>query len=274
MKINQLVFRSRLFMARKVKSLAEAKPKITKLYDSFIENDKESGNEASTLDFENEFINTNSALVTQESELIDLEDEEDIEKQKFISTQLLAEPFKPQMKTHTNKVLKKLDKNMKWGLAGEMIKQKNKEFARDRFPTTEEIKDFLIRELFKDIQVFDLIELKKNQLGDIGIIASGYSHRHVYKAAKILSKEMEKLNEGILNNPPRIHGRKDDEWVMLCIGTKYMIHLLTENAREDAAIEDKWLDQEYYMQGTMDMDEIKKEFKKYENPFKFRNVNK
>jgi ribosomal silencing factor RsfS len=70
-------------------------------------------------------------------------------------------------------------------------------------PTIDEVKDFLMREMFKDIQIFDLIQLNKSQLGDVGVLATGYSHRHVYKTAKTLSKEMEKLDKeskDILNN--------------------------------------------------------------------------
>ena len=261
-------------MARKVKSLKDAKPKITNLYDNFIGLDKEKKSADSATSFENEFFKENSALIKQSDDVTELNNSEDAEKQHFISTQLLADPFKPEMKTHTQKVLKKLDKDMKWGLAGELIRQKSKGFATDRIPTTDELKDFLVKEMFKDIQIFDLIQLNKNQLGDVGIIATGYSHRHVYKAAKTLKKEMEKLDEGILRNVPRVHGRKDDEWVMVCIGTKFMIHLMTENAREDAALEDKWMDQEYWNQEGLDVSGIKKKMQEYENPFKFRNVNK
>lgn len=274
MNINQIITRNRLWMARKVKSLVEAKPKITNLYDSFIGLDKEEKEHNLASSIDNEFFKENSALIRQNNQLEEQSEDIDFERQRFISTELLSDEFKPQMKTHTLKILKKLDKNTKWGFAGELIKQKNKDFARDRLPTTEELKEFLIREMFKDIQIFDLIQLNKNQLADVGILATGYSNRHVYKAAKTLSKEMEKLEEGILRNAPRVHGRKDDEWVMICIGSRFMIHLMTENAREDAAIEDKWLDQEICNSSTLNIDEIKKKVKEYENPFKFRNINK
>lgn len=257
-------------MARRVKSLVEAKPKITKLYDSFIES--ESDKKAAD-SFESEFL-AKPASASRKDQLVPVEEELDPATQHFVATQLLDEPFKHATKTHTHRVLKKLDKDTRWGLAGELVKLKSKGFDHSRLPDTEEVKEFLMQEMFKDIEVFDLVELNKNQLADIGILATGYSNRHVYKAAKTLSKEMEKLDEGILKNEARVHGRKDDEWVMICIGTKFVIHLMTENAREDAAIGDKWMDQVYCQSGALDVEGIKKKFKEYENPFKFRNVNK
>lgn len=272
--MNRITSKPVYWMARKVKSLAEAKPKITNLYDSFIDFGKDSQIEETTSSFKEEFLNENPAVKREGTHIVEYDDTNDAERQRFITTELLSDQFKPNMKTHTQKVLKKLDKDVRWGLAGELIKQQNKGFARDRLPTTDEIREFLMREMFKDIKIFDLIELKKSQLADIGIIATGYSHRHVYKSAKTLSKEMEKLEEGILKNLPRVHGRKDDEWVMICIGTKYIIHLMTENAREDAAMEDKWLDQEIWNQPVLGKEEIKRKIREYENPFKFKNLNK
>ena len=261
-------------MARKVKSLAEAKPKITKLYDSFIDADKQEEAKNTPSSFESEFFSKMPAVRSEEVDFVDTMDTLDPQTQRFVATELLADPFKPETKKHTQRILKKLDKDTRWGLAGELIKLKNRGFETDRLPDTDEVKEFLIQEMFKDIQIFDLVALNKNQLADIGILATGYSNRHVFKAAKTLSKEMEKLDEGLLRNEPRVHGRKDDEWVMICIGTKFIIHLMTENAREDAAIEDKWLDQVVCNSEILEGDAIRKKLKEYENPFKFRNVNK
>lgn len=261
-------------MARRVKSLAEARPKITKLYDNFIHEEQPDAAGANTQSaFESEFLST-SALRHENSQLMNMDDAVDTNTQRFIENELLAEPFRPTRKQHTKRINRKLDKDTRWGLAGELIKLKSAGFETNRLPTTDEVKDFLIREMFKDVEVYDLVALNKSQLADIGILATGYSNRHVFKTAKALSKEMEKLDEGLLRNAPRVHGRKDDEWVMFCIGTKFIIHLMTENAKEDAAIADKWLDQTYWNSGTLDASDIRKKFKEYENPFKFRNVNK
>lgn len=57
--------------------------------------------------------------------------------------------------------------------------------------------------------------------------------------AKGLVKELETCNHGLLNCP-RVHGWKDDEWIMVTIGRYVMIHLFTDNLRKETCLEEKW----------------------------------
>lgn len=49
---------------------------------------------------------------------------------------------------------------------------------------------------------------------DYSIVATGYSNRHLYSSGKSLVKALIET-EYEFSNPPRIHGRKDDEWIMV-----------------------------------------------------------
>lgn len=195
-----------------------------------------------------------------------------LERQEFIRNELLDDQFKQRPQKQPRGVLKRLDKNFRWGLAGEVLKRKKQPFTHGKMPTLDELKSFLDKELLKDITLVDMASCDRLDLGDHSIIATGYSNRHIYKVAKTLVKEMAKL-ELPVPNAPRIFGRRDDEWVMVNIGPRIGIHLFTENMREDTNLEEKWrnleirdLDDDYHEQ-------IEKKKKEIENPFKFRNLN-
>ena len=256
----------RLF-ARKVKSVTTPKPSITNLYNDFIE--------AEELEIETKEVEKETNLES-ESKALAVQQEQsylDIEKQDFIRKDLLHDEFKPSKHDHTLKITKNLDKNHKWGLVGELLKRKSTGFATDRLPTVDECIEFFTKELLKDIEVFDLKELGKDQMAEWGILATGFSNRHLYKAAKSFVREMEKLDEGLLKNAPKVHGRKDDEWILVCAGRAVHIHLFTENTRRDVALADKWKDQVYCFNDERLIDDIETKIKKHENPFRFRNIN-
>jgi ribosomal silencing factor RsfS len=199
-------------------------------------------------------------------------EQELLERQDFIKNELLDEQFKPKAQKHVRGVLKRLDKNFRWGLAGEILKRKKQPFTNGETPSVDELKSFLDKELLKDITIIDMATCDRLDLGDYGIIATGYSNRHIYKVAKTLVKEMDKLDLS-LPNPPKVLGRKDDEWVMVSIGPRISIHLFTENMRQDINLEEKWRNMEIRDLDDDYLEQIEKKKKEIENPFKFRNIN-
>lgn len=199
-------------------------------------------------------------------------EQELLERQEFIRNELLDEQFKSRPQKHVRGILKRLDKNFRWGLAGEILKRKKQPFTRGEMPTLDELKSFLDKELLKDITVIDMASCDRLDLGDFAIIATGYSNRHIYKVAKTLVKEMDKLELDV-PNPPRLFGRRDDEWVMVNLGSRIAIHLFTDNMRQDTNLEEKWTNLEIRDLDDDYLEQIEKKKKDIENPFKFRNIN-
>ena len=70
----------------------------------------------------------------------------------------------------------------------------------------------------KDIVLVDFKEMGRTNIERYGIIVSCFSAKHCYKTAKNLLKALEKVEVPSREwdpCPPKIAGRKDDEWVML-----------------------------------------------------------
>jgi ribosomal silencing factor RsfS len=198
-------------------------------------------------------------------------DQQLLDKEKFIRNELLHDPNPHTKSSRVKKVVTRLEKDFRWGLGGQLMKRKKDPFNRHQFPTVERLVKYLEKELLKDISVVDMVALERAQLSDICIIATGYSNRHVYKAAKTLVKQLGGL-EVEFSNPPMVFGRRDDEWVMVNVGKKILVHFMTENLRVEIDLENQWrnkdlvdLDDNYWEQYT-------KRQKEAENPFKFRNL--
>jgi len=82
-------------------------------------------------------------------------------------------------------------------------------------------------------------ELGRTDLPRWGIILTGYSSRHLYRMGKNLLKAFLEAEIPDLNNPPKLYGRKDDDWILVeC--KDIMVHMFTEEAREDIDLEYKW----------------------------------
>lgn len=64
----------------------------------------------------------------------------------------------------------------------------------------------------KDITVTDVLSLNMKDRSQYQIVASTFSIRHNYKVAKDFWKDVMANGFKPLPNPPRILGRKDDEW--------------------------------------------------------------
>lgn len=91
----------------------------------------------------------------------------------------------------------------------------------------------------KDISLLDMEELGRKDLPKWAIILSGYSTRHLYRMGQNLKKALEETDIPDLRNPPKMYGRKDDDWILLeC--KDIMVHMFTEEARDDIDLEYKW----------------------------------
>ena len=104
-------------------------------------------------------------------------------------------------------------------------------------------------------------------------LATGYSNRHIYKVAKNLVEKLKNINFDF-KNEPRVFGRKDDEWIMVNLGSDCEIHLFTESHRKMVGLEDKWFDDYWHDRMETFLEQYDENVKKYENPFSFRNPNK
>ena len=92
-------------------------------------------------------------------------------------------------------------------------------------------------------------EIKVVQLGELGysqekyaIVASGFSGRHLYSTAKMLSKEVKKTECPLLANPPTVRGRKDDSWVLVVI-KEIQVHFVLAEYRFELDLEFRWLNE-------------------------------
>lgn len=79
-----------------------------------------------------------------------------------------------------------------------------------------------------------LIHLKPN-----AIICSGYTPKHIYKAAKDLVVEIKKLKIPNLPNVPSVSGRRDTPWNLVEIGD-VTIHFFVEAFREEVDLLGIW----------------------------------
>ena len=71
-----------------------------------------------------------------------------------------------------------------------------------------------------------------------------------------------------------VFGRRDDEWIYVQVGRDIQLNLLTENLREDAALEDKWNSANYFLEETNAQEENRMTGKYVRrNPFKFKDLN-
>lgn len=91
----------------------------------------------------------------------------------------------------------------------------------------------------KDVDLFDLHELGRTDLPRWGIILTGYSSRHLFRIASGLVKCIKELEIPEQINPPRLDGRRDDDWIMVSF-KNFMIHMFTEESREEVDMEGKW----------------------------------
>lgn len=284
-------------------------PPITTMYDKFLKDDKESQEEnfrdfsgqkdgpnneseenvdrkmesqksEKASQFRDNTIN-DSAMVHLDDEAAHLmnlnpshlrrTDQQLLEREQFIRSELAHDPSKSSRSSRVRKVVSRLDKDFRWGLGGQLMKRKKEPFNRFEMPTAEKLVKFLEKELLKDITVIDMVALERAQLSNVSIIATGYSNRHVYKAAKSMVKQLDLLDVEY-SNRPMVFGRKDDEWVMVNVGKEFLVHFMTENLRSEVNLEGQWknkeirdLDDDYWQQ-------YQQKHKEAENPFKFRNI--
>ena len=77
-------------------------------------------------------------------------------------------------------------------------------------------------------------------LKEHSIIASGFTARHIHKIAKQFSVDLKALEIEDLPFPPRVHGRKDDEWVVVNIGD-ISVHFMVDTFRQQNDLVDYWL---------------------------------
>ena len=91
----------------------------------------------------------------------------------------------------------------------------------------------------KDISLVDLEELGRQDLPRWGIILTGFSSRHIHRMAQNLVKAFEDIEIPELMNPPKLYGRKDDDWILVeC--KDIMVHMFTEESRDEIDLEHKW----------------------------------
>jgi ribosomal silencing factor RsfS len=91
----------------------------------------------------------------------------------------------------------------------------------------------------KDISLVDLEELGRKDLPRWGIILTGFSSRHLHRMAQNLVRALQEIEIEELMNPPKLYGRKDDDWILVeC--KDIMVHMFTEESRDDIALEYKW----------------------------------
>ncbi len=79
-------------------------------------------------------------------------------------------------------------------------------------------------------------------------MSSGFASRHIFKSAKQLSVELKALEIPDLPFPPRVHGRRDQEWLIVEIGD-ISVHFMVESFRKENDLLDLWLnpvEQEFY----------------------------
>jgi len=117
----------------------------------------------------------------------------------------------------------------------------------------------------KDVSLVDLLEYDRIDLPRWGIIVTGFSSRHLHRMATSLAKSIKDLQIPGLINPPRVDGRRDDEWIMVS-WKDYMVHMFTEESREDLDLENKWKSPDYEddMDQKQQLENLNKQRKLYQ----------
>lgn len=208
-----------------------------------------------------EIVNEDSAMAFQTSfdQLVGLEDRYkafDKETKKFVKDELLYPGYDP----HPEKLVQRPQKDVVWGLGGQLMKRKTKFFEYGKMPEIDEIIAFLEMEHAKDVVLVDLLELGRTDLPQYGIILTAFSSRHMHRIGTSLVKCIKEIEIPELINPPRLHGRKDDDWIMVSF-KNVMVHMFTEESRLDLDLENKWRNPPQ-SDDEVDYDEMKKENKK------------
>ena len=80
--------------------------------------------------------------------------------------------------------------------------------------------------------------------------------------ATSLVKSVKELEVPEMVNPPAVHGRRDDDWIMVSI-KNVMIHMFTEESREDIDIEAKWRAGDETDDEEAELDRIEKDSKRH-----------
>lgn len=95
-------------------------------------------------------------------------------------------------------------------------------------------------ELATQIEYYDMEKsFDKRDCPRHAFICTGMSSRHIYRIAKNLVTALKDTGYDEWRNQPTIHGRKDDDWIMVWFGEN-MVHLFIEQSREDIDLPVKW----------------------------------
>ncbi|KAM3144292.1 hypothetical protein pb186bvf_003456 [Paramecium bursaria] len=186
------------------------------------------------------------------------------------------------------KVVERPQKGQVWGLEGQLMERKEVPSTTDKEVTLQKIASFLELNQIKEIVDHDLYKYEKYHPQRYGLIGTMYSSQHGWKVCRELlkwfmtlyneelaqaKKVKEALAEEAFMNPekrgeinlkkqsmievpfgkPSISGAKDDEWLMISY-KEFMIHLFTEESRNEVDIEAKWM----YQQDPDTEDEFQK----------------
>lgn len=97
---------------------------------------------------------------------------------------------------------------------------------------------FLEMELIKDLVIVDMEGRGRSHLPRWVILGTGFSSRHIYRTGKTLVKIQSDIDID-WKNLPKLHGRKDDDWIAITVAQEFQIVLLIAEAREDMNFETK-----------------------------------
>jgi ribosomal silencing factor RsfS len=110
-----------------------------------------------------------------------------------------------------------------------------------------------------DIIVVPTKQLGYEHLKENSILSSGFTQKHVYKAAKDLIVELKKLGLPESYNP-LVYGRRDDEWLLVDVGDT-AVHFFVESFRKETNLLDVWLNpptEEYLEERRRQWDKARK----------------
>lgn len=91
----------------------------------------------------------------------------------------------------------------------------------------------------QEIVIVPTHELGLIHLKEHAVVSSGFTARHIYRTAKDLIVELKALNIPNIMTPI-IHGRKDEEWLIIEVG-EVQLHLFVDSYRKEQDIVEKWL---------------------------------
>ena len=294
----------RAFARKSTPHIAPFQPKITNVYDEFMneeaeeeeveikteeakvseekfEDSKKNFEDSETVEEKKGSLGGESS--TSSSELLDPEamkilglkrnQREEIEQELLRREEFIrrVDPERMSQKRHNLRSLRKLDKNTRWGFIGEIARTKKQKFPRDRLPTVKELQDFLERELLKDVEILDMQNYGREDIARYAVIATGFSSRHINSAAKTLVRLLADVPlDG--QNPPKVFGRKDDEWIHVNVGRDINLHLFTEQSRQDVDLPYKYANKELSSMDEEIQENLQQRVKDSQNPFKFYKV--